>query len=912
MRLSINPMNKQGMHDLLKDCALVSDKRSGTHIVTGDKEYNIRTDQIEEFWYQYIYLYEQGKDEDIAMYICEKSTDNSPFILEFNIEYSSKVDIPLPNLFIENVVKCVQEVMQDKLDIERDSQLYCVVLTSSTDKGDRNNGRFRLQFPYCRLQHDVQKKLRSEIIKLLYKNHYTKDLKSQPLGKWEEVLDQAIPFNYIPMAGYNYGYNALEYFNTYKYDDGEVSDIDIIELWNIDNHQQVSQGFVRNPQRIEDIGEDFSEYYYIPMLLSIYYHDVITLTKASNENTSRSTSSVCGEYINVDIVAIDHNLGLAESFIQLINQTRWSEDYSWLEIGKSLFTITDGSDEGLEIWSDYTEKYTNHGRDECELNFINNNFTNNPYTIRTLAWYAYLDNEDDFKQWNQEWVKESLKRYLQSPGGRKDNHVDVADIFYRQYWLNFIYSNNHWYYFDKHRWNITPNGRYIHDEIGNGFFKMLNAYTGQLNKLRGEYADNQNEQEKIEKEKKRTEELISKLKNTSFKNSLVKELSNNFQRDNFDSIKNNNDMLFAVKNGVIDVSSDKFIFREGRPEDYITVHSPIMYKRDFHYKHQSVIKLFKWFNQLFPEDDKLQFFLKYCASILRKRNSEKIFLIMTGRDGNNSKSMIIKLFEATFGTKSCIQMNVETIANGTRRGGSGPNPELARVGDADIVIIPEPDDDIQLRKGIIKLLTGGDRFFGRKCNQDGGDVDNKAKMLLMCNDPPGVYNADKAIFNRVVLLSIASIWVKEPPKDEKEQIKLRIFQLDPFFNKEIPELAPAFLWLLGNVYDDYIKHGLDLPYLMEKDTKDYWERTDPYYKFSKEKCTVIDSDDNEVKCYLKEYELFNKFKRWFKDNYPGEKPVEETACIKAFEHRWGFLEKGKGFKNRKIIEENIEFTFAKK
>ncbi len=287
-------------------------------------------------------------------------------------------------------------------------------------------------------------------------------------------------------------------------------------------------------------------------------------------------------------------------------------------------------------------------------------------------------------------------------------------------------------------------------------------------------------------------ELIRKLKTGSFKDRVMKEAKELFYMEGFDGIMDSNSNLIAVHNGVIEVLSTKAIFREGKPEDYLSRCTPVHYRKDYTWEHPKVKELMSWISKVFVDKELKSYFLKFCASCLKGRNSDKIFPIWSG-DGDNSKSMIIKLFEATFSCY-CIKIPV-TAATGKRAQSSSATPEIARSKNARVAFLQEPDNEETLRACFIKEISGGDSFFGRMLHDNGGDIQVTFKIILVCNSIPLFVNPDKAVRNRAWILPFLSTWSVDAPEDEKEQFKARVFPLDTDFENTIPSMTPAFMWV---------------------------------------------------------------------------------------------------------------------
>lgn len=326
------------------------------------------------------------------------------------------------------------------------------------------------------------------------------------------------------------------------------------------------------------------------------------------------------------------------------------------------------------------------------------------------------------------------------------------------------------------------------------------------------------------------------------------------------------------------------VFRSGKPEDFISKATQIKYKQDgrfLHWGHPLVKELMNWLRKTFPNRALCEYFIKFAASCIRGRNSDKIFPVFTG-EGNNSKSMIIKLFEVTFGSY-CIKFPT-SLFTGKRGMSSGPSPEIARAKSAKVTVAQEPGPDEQLQGGPIKELTGGDSFFARLLHDNGGDVTPLFKCIFMCNAVPIIPNADKAIENRMKLFPFLAQWAKDAPADEKEQWARLIFRMDPFFEERIPFLGSAFLWVLTQYYPKYVAGGLgDVPDIVKKYTDKYWMDNDPYVSFIAEtfvQAYMPDGRTVDVSQVVTGTNAYIAFKAWWRDNCPNAK-VPDARVVKA-------------------------------
>jgi phage/plasmid-associated DNA primase len=225
---------------------------------------------------------------------------------------------------------------------------------------------------------------------------------------------------------------------------------------------------------------------------------------------------------------------------------------------------------------------------------------------------------------------------------------------------------------------------------------------------------------------------------------------------------------------------------------------------------------------------------KDIASFLKGRNAEKLFRIFSGC-GDNSKSVFIKLMERAFGSY-CVNVPVSVIT--VKRGSSSSaTPETARLRGCHIATCAEPDDNETIKAGIVKSMTGNDRFFTRALFSNGEEIEAMYKLILITNKVPSIPNAGKAIKNRVIIIPFLATFVdKDYPEDEHEQYETKTFKKDPDFEDYIPLLSQAMLWCAVHDYREYCVEGLKkFPQVIVDETNNYWEENDPYDLFIREK-----------------------------------------------------------------------------
>lgn len=800
------------------------------------------------------------------------TSNNSPIIIDFNLIFTksdekdvTETDDYYTEMFYYTIVYSIQQLMRDTIDLSQErSELVCCFLESvPVLRHNKFHMQLRFQFPYCQLNNAYQREVfYPELIERLQNNSVLKLMKKLPIGDLESIIlrkkDYVTMFrskekHCAPMklrcSIPDVDYNDIKNGNFLEM---ELNDVFIPKAHTFIAKNIVNENFLADG--------DVSHEFLLPFLLSIHFCESISKVKEvkkSNDSYSLN-SSRDGEINDKDPRVICENL------LPLLSSERFKRADYWIIVGKCLFNIFDGDERGLTYWSQYSEELgiPERSKEKCKIKYFS--FRENDYTIRTLARFARDDNRDLYNQWHEEWCQDSLNEALSGI------HNDVTEAIYRVFWLDLIFTGegkNPWYYYDKNSWKNTKKAMYLRKAINDlliPIFKNLRVQASAKS-----YASKKNDKN-IEITISQVSSMVKRLGTMGYKSSLISMSEEKFYNSFFEEKKDKNHLCTGWKNGVIECCGDIAFFREGIPEDYITMNTRLHFHKDFTWNHPLVIELMDWLRKVFCDEGLLRYFLKDSASHLVGKNSEKMFRVWTGGT-NASKSVIMKLFKAVFG-QYCVDLPLSIITK-TLPGGSGPTPELTQLRGAHVGFFSEPDETDELQAGKIKRGTGGDSFYARSCGEDGGSIENYASFILITNEIPYLPNIDEAIMKRFAFLPFLSKFALDAPEDPEEQKRKRIFKMDPFFEERIPELASAFAWVLVEYYPLYKKEGLIPPSIIVKYTEDHWKNVDPYLRYINEKIEIvyIDKEQTKVDKSIKKSppDLYSSFSKWFKSRNPG-------------------------------------------
>ena len=867
--------------------------------------------------------------------LAENTEVEMPFVAELSFIFNEDViEVPYDDTFILAIVQAYQKAINETLEVsdENGPAYICCVLEADekglippvlTIEGKKKCIQVRLQFPYCRVDKTFQSRvLQPKAIQILQGDSrilssISDDERLQPIVGWDKIVnvnitDQPLlmykgtisPKHPQLLLSHIYGFVTNDHISS-----GQGPNCDLSSVFVQTNHRLVQHGVIQS-NMFHKMTTDLM--YWLPMFLSTNYWGNVTLPKKSvlienNENTPQRErkNNTNNQRRNMDVSDLD----IASELLHMLSQQRVDTDCFWIDIGRALYNCDISSamsdplgERGLRLWIQFTERSDSHSAEDCKTYYPTFKDSNN-ITIKTIAWYAREDNIVEYNKWHK---KQLDPLYEQATSC---THSDVAAALYRTYWLDFTCSSikgTEWYYFMKHRWIKQDSGVDLRKIISGDFRKRFE-------KLRVDIAlqiqESNSESMKLTGELmlKKIGVLITKLGSVTFKNMIMKEASEPFYNPKFSSILNASPNLMGNVNCVFEVLPNSIEPRNGKPEDYVSRCTGIVFPFNMDWKNSVLKELLDWIHKAFPDKELAETFLRWSASVLKGKNSEKLFPMWTGPQGNNSKSLFVKLFVSALGDY-CIKYEMNVVS-GKKAGAGAPLPEIVRSQGTRLAFLQEPDATDELNGGTVKLITGGDSRYARGLYSEGGDIEVLNKIVLMCNRAPFIPNSDSAVRNRLQIWPFLSIWAEDAPIDEKEQWKLLRFKMDPFFDRNIPRFAPVFLWLMVQKFPDYCKMGIGMCDKIEKATLEYWKCNDVYGMFTDEcvRTAEIIKDgkkitNSDAKVTLAE--IYQAYKMWFIDTFPKTKTASKNIVKMELELRWGKLS-GSYWYGIKLVEKAV-------
>ena len=343
-------------------------------------------------------------------------------------------------------------------------------------------------------------------------------------------------------------------------------------------------------KRKVDIIQNIS--YYMPRILSIRIHGREEYICEVKQNISQPlklkfTKMTNSTFINNN--SIEENIKYCSKLINLISKKRSDERNEWMTVGWALFNISKGSKEGYDLWIKFSQqcpdKFSETG---CVYEWQKMTYKEDGLNIGTIIKYARDDNPEEFKKLSIERLEDKVEQSLNG------SHHDIALLMkHSDYGSDFICASvkrQEWYEFKNHCWNKIEDGIKLRMKISTDIYKLFKK---KYNEFRTKWAeasdaDDEGEKAKFNTKMKQIEKTLGNLKSAPSKTNIMKEAGEVFYDGEFNKKLNSNPWKIGFKNGVFDLKEN--IFREGLPDDYISLQLGVEYNEQLNEDDESVKK----------------------------------------------------------------------------------------------------------------------------------------------------------------------------------------------------------------------------------------------------------------------------------------------------------------------------------
>ena len=582
------------------------------------------------------------------------------------------------------------------------------------------------------------------------------------------------------------------------------------------------------------------------------------------------------------------SLELMISLAKCLSKERALEYNKWLDVGLCLHNIN--SDKMLDSWEEFSKQYPSYAngssKRRCESKWRSFNTTtcDNPLGRGSLYYWAKNDNPILFKKIMQ---KNLMSMVDDSVNNGAEAHYLIELVIQKYFEDQYISVDidDWWYVFkgETHRWETTVKGTDL--KMG------IHTDIRELYRIKSAQYDDEGKPKLCEI----ADDIKKKLHKETYVKTLMSGLSHMFYKKKVIEKFDENVNLMGFENGVLDLKS--YMFREGRPEDYITMSTGLtmpvepqelpvsidnlwlkiqqtenftIFERDIH----------KFMSQVFPDKNVKKYVWRWLSKCLSGENRDQKFDVWTG-GGGNGKSVLIDLMNKLLGDYSGglpVQMLTKK-----RGGAEEANPALAGTKGKRLVTMSEPERNEEINVGLMKELTGGDRIKARMLFKDCFEFTPHFKLLTMCNDLPNITADDNGTWRRVHVTPFESTFTDN--KDTVDESR-NIYEMDKTIKDvKFEYWAVPFMGMLMKEWIQYDKFGIDdiIPAKVKDATKSYRNENNILGQFI-ELCSVVPNTvEKGITLAPTEFEdIFYHFKNWCQQSAykPPDKKKTKDDLIK--------------------------------
>jgi len=845
--------------------------------------FNISRKDQEEFWKLYCDLLHNG----IHLSLAEKPDNVCPLLNDTDIKVQyipnhHRLDEKVyEQTHIKNVVKIYQKNLKTKFRNYKPKHGICFVLEKDTptlnESSNMINHGFHIHFIHsflkkCDIEEVVLKAVKNEIEDM----ELFSDIGVSESGK---CIDN-ITSKYWLMYG-SKKKSTNKYYKITKIYDENLKEITLEEalsdfkLYDTDGD-------------IIPLNKDNYQYY-LPRIMSVSSEnkEVLILKEEFQGISKKELKTINTIKKNIENVPVQQMLKNARDLLKLISPLRADNYNEWMEIGWILHYVSEGSSEGFDLWNEFSSKTSkpgNYSETEClyQWNKMKDQH-NNPKTIASLYHYAKADNPEEYKKLQTKKHEALIQNALLNKG-----QYSLASWLYEHYKDEFVCASiekNIWYQFKEHRWHQTTQGIELKKKISNHLRNEVMLFRQkvclEMSKVPEQYYDSDDEDDNnnkksnkksnkdkdLQDELKTINQLLGKLEENSFKNGIMKECQELFYREDFLNKLDQNINLLHFTNGVLDLK--ELCFRPGKQNDYISLSTGYDFRDDFSNDDIEVMEAINHLEKTFPNQELREYFIEYCASLLKGGNFNKTFIVMTG-SGDNGKSINIEIIYSILGDYA--KPLPTSLIFGKRTQSSSATPELASINGIRFAALQESNEKDTINNGILKELTGNDKISVRALFKEQTTFKPQLKLCLICNKLPKITADDPATWDRLRVLPYEASFPKDASKVPKSPIEQKlkgIFPRDPNMEEKIKNLKQAFMWLFYERYKHITVHGkMDDPPRVTEATSKYRIRNDHYGCFIIERMVFI-PENNRTKQFINFDTIYKAFQEWYIETYPG-------------------------------------------
>ena len=484
----------------------------------------------------------------------------------------------------------------------------------------------------------------------------------------------------------------------------------------------------------------------------ISYFPTLVETKHDINDKTSNLSKPCdwsndGKVSLLDIINIQY-IDLREHWIKLIWAMRHS-NYSQDEARDFSMKSSKYSDSGfLNVWNSYM---SDPHSDECKFG--------------TICHYAKISNPTIFKSLQlEEFNKKKRRENIRNCTG---THHELANILYEFHKHEFVCaepSGRLWYMFNGSTWKIDKGNINFENKICD----LSYVFDREASQVMLELGidDLASQTTKSESGARTHIRLLKKIARDLQSDSYIKSVLNRARTSGFYDHKfinrlDTNINLLGFDNGVYDFTINSF--RQGHPEDYVSMSVGYDYISETHTEYACFIK--KYFETIYTDINLRKYnLMTFARQLMGDKGCELVHLHTAS--GSNGKSKLFEVLGELFGQyMSVFDVSLLVTTQRSKQSGS-PDPEKTTWKGVRILYCNEPEENEIIHSGTLKGMT--DKIKVRTLFNDNYiEFIPQFKLHILCNNLPQINGSDTGVQRRIRTVPYHSKFV-----DTKEQVDI--------------------------------------------------------------------------------------------------------------------------------------------
>jgi len=815
-----------------------------------------------------------------VLHFTEKPIEPSPLRVDLDFRFTMPIndngETYIKRMYSETsiykIINSYFKIINTYLDIEESKNIaYVMEKPYPTEFRNKIKDGIHIIFPHIIIDNNTQFFIRKKILDIA--SPILNDL--YLCNEYEDVIDKAIiNANCWQMYGSkkpdSEAYRVSKIFNYINnetiikdYKPSAEDEISYIKLF--------SMRLVANePTKInKDFEGEIDEY--IRHILPIV--DKKLREKLENNILLKKEINIIKNYTN------DDDFILARELItECLSSSRAERYNDWINLGWVLRNIDYRL---LSQWIEFSKIGSNYIEGECQN--LWDKMRKDHLGMGTLRWWAKTDNPQRYK----EIIDNSVIPLIDIAIGSEGTHYDVAKLVQVIYKGEYkAVSKDTWYKYDRdsHRWIKTREGLNLRKALSEEICKKFLDRSVHYNTLSNNNSYDKSQQSIYGKKGTDAMKIATKLKTTSYKDSVMKECKCLFIDENFEELLDCRPHLIGFKNGVYDMKMH--IFREGMPDDYISLSTNRNYIQ-YNPEYPEIIDINDFFEKVFTNINLRNYVLDILACIIDGSIAQERFYIFTGQ-GSNGKSRLLDLIQKAVGdyyaTLPIALLTQKRAASNSAQG------EIERTKGRRFAVLQEPNENDKINVGYMKELSGNDRILTRGLYKEPYEFKPQFKMILACNELPEIPSQDGGVWRRLRVIEFSSKFCENPDPSKSNE-----FTMDLELSEKFERYAEYFITMLIERHKNINPNKINEPREVINATQKYKDNNDIIGQYVGDR--IITDPDCKEKIGITE--IYNDFKMWGINNVSkGKKTPDRTQLRSYLEKIYGLYHKDgwKGFK----------------